>query len=79
LYSSRHKYIEFAKAWDETHHTLLLLKNEAKDVIVPAVVDEWSGVLRMADNPRFYVNECVSNYYGFNSVVARDDLPPTKP
>jgi hypothetical protein len=56
----------------------LFLKNEATDVVVPAVVDDWSGVLRMADNPRFYVNVCVSDYYGFKSIQARDDLPPTR-
>lgn len=79
IYASRQEYIDFAESWDKTHETLLLLKDNADDVIVPAVIDNWSGVLRMADNPRFYVNECASNYYGFNSIVARDDLPPTKP
>ena len=79
MYASRHKYIDFAIAWDKTHSTLVLLKNGAENVVVPAVVDEWSGVLRMADNPRFYVNACVSHYYGFDSIVATNDLPPTKP
>ena len=79
LYTSRHIYIDYAAAWDKTHNTLVLLKNDAKDVIIPGVIDEWSGVLRMADNPRFYVNTCASQYYGFNSIVATDDLLPTKP
>ena len=78
MLGTRQKYIDFAIAWDRTNETLLLLKNEATDVVVPAVVDDWSGVLRMADNPRFYVNVCVSDYYGFKSIQARDDLPPTR-
>lgn len=79
MYEARHIYVDYAAAWDKTHDTLVLLKNGAKDVIVPVVIDEWSGVLRMTDNPRFYVNTCASKYYGFNSIVATDDLLPTKP
>jgi hypothetical protein len=79
LYASRHMFTEFATAWDKTHETLLSLEGNAKDVIVPAVKDEWSEVLRMSDNPRFYVNTCVSAYYGFDSIVATDGLPPTQP
>ncbi len=79
MYTSRHMYIDYAAAWEKTHNTLVILRNSDKDVVVPAVVDEWSGVLRMADNPRFYVNICVSEYYGLNSIVARDDLLPTRP
>ena len=79
LYSSRHLYIEFAANWDNTHQTLLQLARSDKDIIAPSVKDNWSGVLKMEGNPRFYVNTCVSEYYGFNSIVAIDDLPPTVP
>jgi hypothetical protein len=79
LYASRGIFIEFATAWDKTHETLLSLEGNAQNVIVPAVKDEWSGVLRMTDNPRFYVNTCVSAYYGFDSIIATDELPPTQP
>ena len=79
LYASRHMFTEFATAWDKTHETLLSLEGNAKDVIVPAVKDEWSEVLRMSDNPRFYVNTCVSAYYGFDSIIATDGFPPTQP
>ena len=79
LYASRSIFIEFATAWDKTHETLLSLQGNAKDIIVPAVKDDWSGVLRMNDNPRFYVNSCASDYYGFDSIIATDELPPTKP
>jgi hypothetical protein len=79
LLSSRQAYIEFARSWDKTHQTLLRINKEVEPVIVPAVIDDWSGVLRMADNPRFYVNQCVSDYYGFKTVIATDDLPPTEP
>jgi len=79
LYASRHIFIEFATSWDKTHDTLLNLGGNAKEVIAPAVKDEWSGVLRMTDNPRFYVNTCVSSYYGFDSIIATDELPPTEP
>lgn len=79
LYASRGMFIEFATSWDKTHATLLNLEGNAKDIIVPAVKDEWSGVLRMADNPHFYVNACVSKYYDFDSIIATDELPPTQP
>lgn len=79
LYASRHVFIEFATSWDKTHETLLSLGENAEVVIAPTVKDEWSGVLRMTDNPRFYVNTCVSGYYGFDSIIATDELPPTEP
>ena len=67
LLSSRQAYVDFANSWDH------------ENVIVPAVVDNWSGVLRMADNPSFYVNQCVASYYGFKTIKATDDLPLTEP
>ena len=79
LLSSRQAYIDFANSWDRTHHMLLEINKNVENVVVPAVVDDWSGVLRMADNPRFYVNQCVSDYYGFKTVIATNDLPPTEP
>ena len=79
LLSSRQAYVDFANSWDQTHHTILKINREVENVVVPAVIDNWSGVLRMADNPSFYVNQCVANYYGFKSIKATDDLPPTEP
>ena len=79
LLSSRQAYIDFANSWDRTHLMLLEINKNVENVVVPAVVDDWSGVLRMADNPRFYVNQCVSDYYGFKTVIATNDLPPTEP
>ncbi len=79
LLLSRQAYIDFANSWDQTHQSLLKINPDVENVIVPAVIDQWSGVLRMADNPSFYVNKCVANYYGFKTIKATDDLPPTEP
>ena len=79
LLSSRQAYVDFANSWDQTHHTILKINRDVENVIVPAVVDNWSGVLRMADNPSFYVNQCVASYYGFKTIKATDDLPLTEP
>jgi len=79
MYADREKYIEFATEWDKTHEILISLKNSGEDVIVPAVVDEWSGVLRMTDNQRFYVNVCASDYYGVERIIATDDSITSPP
>jgi hypothetical protein len=79
LLASRQDYIDFANSWDSTHQMLLKINKNVENVVVPAVVDDWSGVLRMADNPRFYVNQCVSDYYGFKTVIATNELVPTEP
>ena len=64
LYRSRSEFIEYAASWDRTHIAILYAKEQgAAEVLVPATVN-WAGINIPTDNPRFWVNECMSSYYG---------------
>lgn len=64
LYRSRPEFMEYATSWDRTHATILDAKEEgAAEVLVPVTVN-WAGINTPTDNPRFWVNECMSMYYG---------------
>jgi hypothetical protein len=63
LYRSRSEFIEYAKFWDETDAKIRAAKqNGEKQVLVP-VVPNWASLDSPNDNPKFWLNLCMSLYY----------------
>jgi hypothetical protein len=74
LYQSRSEFIEYAKFWDETDAKIRAAKqNGEKQVLVPAVPN-WISLALPNDNPKFWLNLCMSLYY---DVQIFGDTPPS--
>lgn len=63
LYQSRGEFIQYAKEWDETEASILAAKqNGSKEVLIP-IIPNWAQLNTPNDNPKFWVNVCLSLYY----------------
>jgi hypothetical protein len=57
-------YAEYARTWDALDAQILQAKAAgAESVTIPAVRN-WAGLNVLNDNPRFWVNDCYTKYYG---------------
>ncbi len=64
LYSNRQAPILYAQNWDRSHAIILQARDAGQQVVSIPAVQNWTGVLEPLDNPKFYVNKCMSKYYG---------------
>jgi hypothetical protein len=63
LYQSRGEFIQYAKEWDQTEASILAAKqNGSKEVLIP-IIPNWAQLNTPNDNPKFWVNVCLSLYY----------------
>jgi len=69
LFDLRQEPIEYAKHWDTSHAAIIQAKMAGMDVVFIPAVNNWLGVLEPTDNPKFYVNKCMSKYYGLQVLV----------
>src|SRR5258706_73084 len=64
LYNSRNTYVDFAKKWDQVDAQILQAKaNNLRVVNIPAM-NNWAGLEKPTDNPKYWPTQCYSNYYG---------------
>jgi hypothetical protein len=78
LYRSRSEFIEYAAIWDETNANILKSKqNGVTQVLIPAPPN-WASLNAPNDNPRFWVNLCMSSYYDVQ-ILAIPNPSPTSP
>lgn len=65
LYQKRHIYMDFAKLWDQVDAQILQARAESLDSVTIPALNVWTGGGGdPTDNPRFWVNQCYSLYYG---------------
>jgi len=79
LYALRHEYAAFAQKWDEAETILLQARQTDPDIVYIPALKNWARVFDPSDNPKFYVNECIAEYYHLNKVIATDNPPPSTP
>jgi hypothetical protein len=78
LYQSRSEFIEYATVWDETDANILKSKQDgATQVLIPATPN-WASLNTPNDNPRFWVNLCMSSYYDVQ-ILATPNPSPISP
>jgi len=66
LLSGRPKYSDYAVQWDQMNAQILNAKTAGEAlVIIPEMVN-WAGLDNPNDNPKFWVNYCMSEFYGIN-------------
>jgi hypothetical protein len=71
LLQSRRIFIDFADKWDRMHAQILEDKAAGKEqAIVPTMDDvNWAGATTLRARPRFWLNRCVSRYYGIETIA----------
>ena len=63
LYRSRSEFIEYAKSWDETDAKIGKAKQSGATEILIPIVPNWVSLDIPNDNPKFWLNICMSGYY----------------
>jgi hypothetical protein len=65
LYQQRHIYTDFAERWDQVDAQILQARANDQDTVTIPAMNVWTGGGGdPTDNPRFWVNQCYSLYYG---------------
>lgn len=78
LYQSRSEFIEYARLWDETDAMILKSKQDGiRQVIVP-VIQNWASINTPNDNPKFWVNVCMSDYYDVQIIATNIPSPEVR-
>jgi len=79
LYSLQQAYAEYAQKWDEADSILLQASQADPEIVYIPALKNWARVFDPGDNPKFYVNECIAEYYQVKVVIATDDPPTPNP
>jgi hypothetical protein len=66
LISSRSVYIDYAMHWDAVNEQILQAREQGQSSIWIQPIDNWAGLNEPNDNPKFWVNVCLSEYYGID-------------
>lgn len=64
LYKDRDVYITYAKNWDATDIAIKSAKANGEEVVIVKNVPNWAGMDLLNNNPKHWVNECYSSFYG---------------
>ncbi len=74
LLQSRRIFIDFADRWDRMHAQILEAKAAGKGQVVVATMEDvnWAGAVTFRARPRFWLNRCVSRYYGIETIAVDD-------
>ncbi|HEX9330687.1 MAG TPA: hypothetical protein VF896_02290, partial [Anaerolineales bacterium] len=75
LYQSRAEFIEYARHWDEMDANILKSKKDGATQVFIPMIQNWAFLNTPNDNPKFWVNICMSGYYDVQ-ILARDNPSP---
>ena len=64
FYALSEAHREYAKEWESVQVEILRAVNDERESLIVPKRENWAGVLELNDNPKFYVNQCISGYYG---------------
>ncbi|MFH1185203.1 MAG: DUF6056 family protein [Chloroflexota bacterium] len=73
LVSSRPVYVGYAAHWDAVNAQILNAREHGEGEIWIQPIPNWAGLNEPNDNPKFWVNVCLSDYYSID--VFGLDLP----
>jgi hypothetical protein len=75
LYQSKPEFVEYATHWDQVEAQIIQSQeNGEKQVLIP-VIQNWAHLNTPNDNPKFWVNVCMSAYYGIDILATPDAVP----
>jgi hypothetical protein len=61
---------KFASRWDQRDTTIHQAVSEKTLVLDLPAINSQHGIQEVTEDPNNWVNKCVANYYGLNSIVA---------
>lgn len=61
--------IEYAQKWDQSFALIMQAKQAGEEQVVIPVRTNWGGVFEPRDNPEFYLNWCMSEFYGIQIIA----------
>jgi hypothetical protein len=64
IYKSKDVFIEYAQKWDATDALIKQAISEGKEVVEIPADPGWAGLDLPNQNPKHWVNECYSYFYG---------------
>jgi hypothetical protein len=80
LYALQPEYAEYAQEWDQVDAILLQASQTDPEVVyIPVLTNNWAHIFNPSDNPKFYVNSCIAEYYHVNKVIAVKNPPTSSP
>lgn len=74
IFNSRDVYITYAQSWDQNEQKILSAVASGEKTVVITPIYNWAGLNEPNDNPKFFVNYCMSKYYGIN-ILAKSTTP----
>lgn len=75
LYQSRSDFIQYANRWDKVEAQILKSKEIGEKQLWIPVIQNWAQLNTPNDNPKFWVNVCMSAYYGIDILATPDPDP----
>ncbi len=79
LYDSSAVYIKYARAWDQNEQKIYDAINTGQETVIIHSVRNWAGLNDPGDNPKFYVNYCMSKYYNINILADNTGMQEPEP
>ncbi|HTX78063.1 MAG TPA: DUF6056 family protein [Longilinea sp.] len=61
----------YAAAWDQRQYTIYYALYSGQRDAVVRPIDSLYSIMEANDNPKFWVNTCIANYYGLASLTAK--------
>ena len=69
--------MEYAREWDRVKIEIDHAIQDGRESLAIPPRGNWGGILDVNDNPKFYVNQCMSKYYQLD-IRVDDSLPVPK-
>lgn len=79
LYDSSTIYREYAQAWDQNEQMILDAIKSGQETVIIRSVKNWAWLDDPGDNPKFYVNYCMSKYYNINILADNTGMQSPEP
>ncbi len=79
LLDTNAKYVKYAHAWDQNEQKIFDALSAGQSTVVIHSVRNWAGLNDPGDNPKFYVNYCMSKYYNINILADNTGMQLPEP
>jgi hypothetical protein len=75
LYSMRPAYVQYAHQWDEMDAYIRAEKIKGRTKVRILAKQNWVGLDEPKNKPHFWLNVCMSDYYGIQVLAPASDQP----
>lgn len=73
ILSNRASYLQYAKHWDAVDSQIVMSRERGENTVWIQPIRNWAGLNEPNDNPKFWLNRCLRDYYGIE--VLGLDIP----